>query len=204
MFRKTENTPPHCLQRGGAWRGGTNVLTYPTLAEMACSSLANATISRSFILAASFYAKNCIYCLSKLNGTLSKRALMSRLSSTFIEPPIKVKRSEMVYIESYKGQQWLFPPAIEDLIPKDHVCYIVESFVESLDFSKFDIKYAGAGHPAYHPRIILKILTMGFIDKIRSSRRLARNSRENVIYIYLSEKLSPDFRTVSDFRKNNG
>ena len=44
---------------------------------------------------------------------------------------------------------------------------------------------------------------MGVLDKIRSSKRLARNSRENLVYMYLSEKLSPDFRTISDFRKNN-
>jgi transposase len=97
----------------------------------------------------------------------------------------------------------LFPPSIEKMIPRDHVGYLVESFVDSLDFNSFDIKYAGAGHPAYHPRIIMKLLVMGVIDKVRSSRRLARNARENVVYIYLSEKLSPDFRTVSDFRKNN-
>lgn len=109
----------------------------------------------------------------------------------------------MVYIKSYRGQNWLFPPNLEDLIPEDHICYIVESFVDSLDFNEFDIKYAGPGHPAYHPRIILKILAMGFMDKVRSSRKLARNARENVVYIYLSEKLSPDFRTISDFRKNN-
>ncbi len=44
---------------------------------------------------------------------------------------------------------------------------------------------------------------MGVLDKVRSSRRLARNARENVVYMYLSEKLSPDFRTVSDFSKDN-
>ena len=109
----------------------------------------------------------------------------------------------MAYIKSHKGETWLFPPSIEEMIPKDHVGYLVESFVDSLDFNSFDIKYAGAGHPAYHPRIIMKLLVMGVIDKVRSSRRLARNARENVVYLYLSEKLSPDFRTISDFRKNN-
>ncbi len=109
----------------------------------------------------------------------------------------------MVYIKSLQGQNWLLPPNLEEMIPEDHICFLVESFVESLDFNEFDIKYSGAGHPAYHPKIIMKILIMGFLDKIRSSRRLARNTRENVVYIYLSEKLSPDFRTINDFRKNN-
>ncbi len=109
----------------------------------------------------------------------------------------------MAYIESYKDQPWLLPPSIEDLIPDDHICFLVEGLVDSLDYTLFDIKYSGAGHPAYHPRILVKLLIMGVIDRVRSSRRLARNARENIVYLYLSEKLSPDFRTISDFRKDN-
>lgn len=109
----------------------------------------------------------------------------------------------MVFIKSFKNQTWLFPPAIEDLIPEDHVCFLVEDFIDSLDFSAFEEKYEGAGHPAYHPGILLKLLVMGVIDKVRSSRRLAKNARENVVYMYLAEKLTPDFRTISDFRKDN-
>ena len=109
----------------------------------------------------------------------------------------------LAYIKSFKEQSWLLPPNITEMIPKDHVCFLIEAFVDEQDFTSFDIKYSGAGHPAYHPRIILKLLIMGILDKIRSSRRLARNSKENIVYIYLSEKISPDFRTISDFRKNN-
>lgn len=109
----------------------------------------------------------------------------------------------MVFVRSYKGQSWLLPPSVEELIPDDHVCYLVESLVDSLDFSLFEVKYSGAGHPAYHPRILLKLLTMGGLDRVRSSRRVARSARENVVYMYLAEKLTPDFRTISDFRKNN-
>lgn len=109
----------------------------------------------------------------------------------------------MAYIQSYKEQSWLLPPSLEDLIPEDHVCFLVESLVDNLDYEAFDIQYSGAGHPAYHPRILLKLLVMGVLDRVRSSRRLARNTRENVVYMYLAEKLSPDFRTISDFRKDN-
>ena len=95
------------------------------------------------------------------------------------------------------------PPSIEDLISEDHICFLVEALVDSMDFSTFDLKHAGAGHLAYHPRVLLKVLVMGVMDRVRSSRRLAKNARENVVYMYLSEKLTPDFRTISDFRKNN-
>ena len=109
----------------------------------------------------------------------------------------------MAYIGSYKGQGWLLPPSIEELIPEDHICFLVEGLVESLDYREFDVRYGGAGRPAYHPRILLKLLIMGVLDKVRSSRALARSARENVVYMYLSEKLTPDFRTISDFRKDN-
>ena len=110
----------------------------------------------------------------------------------------------MAFIKSLKGQSWLLPPNIKDIIPKDHICFLVEDVIDKLDFSSFDIRYSGAGHPAYHPRIICKILTQSMLDRVRPSRAIARNARENVVFMYLSENLYPDFRTISDFRKDNG
>lgn len=107
----------------------------------------------------------------------------------------------MAYIPSYRDQVWLLPPAIDDLIPEDHICFLVEALADAQNYGDFDLAYAGAGAPAYHPRILVKLLVMGILDRVRSSRRLARQARENVIYMYLAEKLAPDFRTISDFRK---
>jgi len=109
----------------------------------------------------------------------------------------------LAYITSFKNQNYLLPLNITDLFSEDHVCYLIEQIAEQLDYSEFDKKYAGAGHPAYHPRINIKLLLMANVDGIRSSRRIAKNARENVVYIYLAEKTSPDFRTISDFRKDN-
>lgn len=109
----------------------------------------------------------------------------------------------MAYITSNKNQNYLLPPKITDLFSKGHICYLIEQIADSINYSEFDKKYAGAGHPAYHPRIIIKLLLMANIDGVRSSRRIAKNSQENVVYIYLAEKTSPDFRTISDFRKAN-
>jgi len=64
------------------------------------------------------------------------------------------------------------------MIPEDHICFLVDSKVESMDFASYDIRYSGAEHPAYHLRILLKILIMGILDRVRSSRRLAKNARE--------------------------
>lgn len=109
----------------------------------------------------------------------------------------------MAYIKSFPNQDYLFPPRLTDMFSENHVCYLIEQITNDLDFSSFDEKYAGAGHPAYHPRIPLKILLMANVDGIRSSRKIAKNACENAVYIYLSEKTIPDFRTISDFRKNN-
>ena len=63
----------------------------------------------------------------------------------------------MSYIPSFQNQNWLLPPSLSDIIPEDHVCLLIEGFIDEQDFSSFDIKYSGAGHPAYHPRIIHKL-----------------------------------------------
>ena len=89
------------------------------------------------------------------------------------------------------------------MIPQDHICFFVEEYVESLDFSKFDEMYGGAGHPAYPPRILMKILTQGMLSKIRSSRKLSAATRESFIFMYLAEKVAPDFRTIARFRNTS-
>ena len=109
----------------------------------------------------------------------------------------------MAYIQSNKDQNWLIPKNIKDIIPKDHICFLVEDFVEQLDFSNFDMIYEGAGHPAYHPRIIMKILTYGTLCRTRSSRKLAKATIENFVFMYLAEKVNPNWRTISRFRKDN-
>jgi transposase len=109
----------------------------------------------------------------------------------------------MAFYKDYKDQAWLLPPRIRDLIPEGHLCYFLEEVIDSMDFSGIELRYEGPGHPAYHPKIILKLLLMGMTEGIRSSRKIARSARENVVYMYLAGKLKPDFRTISDFRMNN-
>ena len=110
----------------------------------------------------------------------------------------------MTYISSYKGQDWLLPTSIKQMISDKHICFFVEEFVDSLDFTNFDMIYEGAGHPAYHPRIIMKIIIQGMLSKERSSRKLSGACRENLVFMYLAEKVQPNFRTIARFRKNNG
>jgi transposase len=109
----------------------------------------------------------------------------------------------MVFYKDLKDQQLLLPLNIRDLIPENHICFLVDEIIQNIDVSDFEKKYDGAGHPAYHPKIILKLLILGMIEGIRSSRKISKNARENVVYMYLAGLLKPDFRTISDFRKNN-
>ena len=109
----------------------------------------------------------------------------------------------MTYISSYKNQDWLLPTSIKQMIPESHICFFVEEFIEALDFSGFDMINEGAGHPSYHPRIIMKIIIQGMLSKERSSRKLASACRENFVFMYLAEKVQPNFRTIARFRKNN-
>ena len=108
----------------------------------------------------------------------------------------------MVFYRDMRNQNWLFPPSVLELIPENHICFLVDEVIESMDFSEIEEKYQGPGHPAYHPKMMLKLLVMGAIDGVRSSR-IARMARENVVYMFLAGMLKPDFRTISDFRKNN-
>jgi transposase len=109
----------------------------------------------------------------------------------------------MAYYKDYKNQDWILPPRIENIIPEDHICFLVDDIIDQMDFSVIDEKYQGPGHPAYPPKIMVKLLIMGTIDGLRSSRKIDDCVRENVIYIFLAGKLTPNFRTISDFRKNN-
>lgn len=108
----------------------------------------------------------------------------------------------MVFYRDLKGQSWLFPPNIRDMILDEHICHLVDLVIDGIDLSYLESKYEGPGHPAYPPKAMLKILIMAAIDGIRSSRKIARLAWENVVYMYLAGLLKPDFRTISDFRKN--
>jgi transposase len=109
----------------------------------------------------------------------------------------------MVYFKSNPKQIQLLPTDIRTLIPDNHICYLVERVTENLDYSDFDNKVEGPGNPSYHPRIYLKIILQGILEKVTSSRILERYTNENIIFRYLSEGLSPNFHSIAMFRKNN-
>ena len=112
-------------------------------------------------------------------------------------------RCSMVYIKSNPDQTRLLPVDIRAIIPKSHICYLIEEVVNDLDYSEFDKQVEGAGSPSYHPRIALKLLLNGVCDRVTSTRKLEKLTNENIVYMYLAEGQHPDFHTIAMFRKRN-
>ena len=104
-----------------------------------------------------------------------------------------------------RHQSTLFPESLDEYVGEDNPVRVVDVFVDSLDLAEmgFDIVGKDLGRPGYHPETMLKLYIYGYLNKVQSSRRLERESRRNVELMWLLRRLSPDFKTIADFRKNN-
>src|ERR1700738_230657 len=103
-----------------------------------------------------------------------------------------------------RGQGTLFPVTLEELIPEDHVCRVIEAFVGRLDLSSLGFVRAEAaetGRPGYDPRDLLKLYLYGYLQQIRSSRRLESECRRNIELMWLLGRLAPDHKTIAEFRR---
>src|SRR5271156_3186930 len=106
-----------------------------------------------------------------------------------------------------RRQGVLLPEYLDDFVAEENQVRVIEAFVDELDLAAlgFDgITPAATGLPSYHPSILLKIYVYGYINRIASSRRLEREAGRNVELMWLTGRLAPDFKTIADFRKDNG
>jgi transposase len=103
-------------------------------------------------------------------------------------------------------QATLFPERIDDYIAEENAVRVIDVFVDELDLSGLGFKTTPevTGRPGYSPAIMLKLYIYGYLNRIQSSRRLEREAGRNVELMWLLGRLAPDFKTVADFRKNNG
>jgi transposase len=112
------------------------------------------------------------------------------------------------YVEGEnRSQSTLFPESLDDYLAEDNPVRVVDVFVDELDLKEMGFEGAepeATGRPAYHPRTLLKIYIYGYSNRIQSSRRRERETQRNVELIWLTGRLSPDFKTIADFRKDNG
>jgi transposase len=106
-----------------------------------------------------------------------------------------------------RGQTTLFPARLDDYVAEDNPVRAVDVFVDNLDLDKLGfvrVQPLDMGRPGYHPRTMLKIYVYGYLNRVPSSRRLERECQRNIELIWLTEQLAPDFKTIADFRKDNG
>jgi len=102
-----------------------------------------------------------------------------------------------------QNQSLLFPPHLRDFLPDDHQAVIISDIVETMDLSCLYHKLSTEGNQAYHPKLMFKILAYAYANGIFSSRKIQKALHESIAFIYLAAWQKPDFRTISDFRKNN-
>ena len=109
------------------------------------------------------------------------------------------------YLPYDPDQQLLLPAALQEWLPDDHLAYFVSDAVDQLDLSSITARYEGErrGGPPYHPRMMVKVLLYGYCIGVASSRRIAQRLHEDIAFRVLAANNTPDFRTVSDFRKDH-
>ncbi|UCH91425.1 MAG: IS1182 family transposase [Nitrospirota bacterium] len=113
---------------------------------------------------------------------------------------MKKNHGKVTFKPYSQEQAMLLPPSLEELIPGDHMVRVVNRVVDEIDISALIAKYKGGGTSAYHPRMMLKVLVYAYVERIYSSRGIAKAMRENVNFMWLSGMNRPDFRTINGFR----
>src|SRR4051794_5302077 len=106
-----------------------------------------------------------------------------------------------------RGQGTLLPEHLDDYVAEDNPVRVVDVFVDELDLARLGfarMRPAKTGRPAYHPAVLLKIYIYGYLNRIQSSRRLERECQRNLELLWLTGRLAPDFKTIADFRRDNG
>jgi transposase len=112
------------------------------------------------------------------------------------------------FIEGQDRQQvTLLPECLDDFVAEDNPVRVVDAFVAELDLRALGFEGttpAALGRPSYDPAVLLKIYIYGYLNRVASSRRLERECQRNVELMWLTGRLAPDFKTIADFRRDNG
>jgi transposase len=106
-----------------------------------------------------------------------------------------------------RTQGTLLPACLDDYVTEQNPVRVIDVFVDELDLASLGFEGvvpAKTGRPAYHPAALLKIYIYGYLNRIQSSRRLEREAQRNVELMWLTRRLTPDFKTIANFRKDNG
>src|SRR5213594_2608601 len=105
-----------------------------------------------------------------------------------------------------RSEVQLLPPCLDDYVGPGAPARFIDAFVEGLDFQALGFTHAQpavTGRPPYHPADLLKLYLYGYLNRIRSSRRLEAEAARNLELMWLLRGVRPDFKTIADFRKDN-
>ena len=115
--------------------------------------------------------------------------------------------SSMTHISGHdRAQIFLLPEAVDDYVGVDNPVRFIDAFVDELDLAAAGfvrVEAKGTGRPGYAPADLLKLYIYGYLNRVRSSRRLELESHRNIEVIWLLRSLKPDFKTIADFRRDN-
>jgi transposase len=106
-----------------------------------------------------------------------------------------------------RGQSTLFSECLDDWIEEDNPVRVIDVFVDALDLGALDfggVDAKATRRPSYHPSILLKLYVYGYLNRVQSSRRLEREAGRNVEVMWVTGRLVPDHKTITDFREDNG
>jgi transposase len=105
-----------------------------------------------------------------------------------------------------RNQATLFPERLDDYVAEENSVRVIDVFIDDLDVSGLGFKAepAATGRPGYHPKMMLKLYVYGYLNRVQSSRRLEHEAQRNIELMWLTGHLAPDFKTIADFRKDNG
>ena len=113
----------------------------------------------------------------------------------------------MCYVQGInRDQTLLLPEVIDEYVDDDNPVRFIDAYVDGLNLIELDFSYAETketGRPPYNPGDMLKLYIYGYLNRVRSSRRLEKEAHRNLEVIWLLRKLRPDFKTIADFRKDN-
>ena len=106
-----------------------------------------------------------------------------------------------------RTQVSLLPECVDDFVTEDNPVRVIDAFIDELDLGKLGfegVEPEQTGRPAYHPATLLKIYVYGYLNRVQSTRRLECETQRNVELMWLTGRLTPDFKTIANFRKDNG
>jgi transposase len=109
-------------------------------------------------------------------------------------------RRQPTFKPYHQQQLMLLPPSLDELIPKDHACRVVNEVINNINLEPLNAAYHLKGSSSYHPQMLLKVLVYGYVSNIYSSRKLEAACRESIYFMFLSSMSYPDHNTINRFR----